>query len=185
MLSRKQTKSHSLKKALFLDRDGVINIDRGYISTKEQCYFVNGIFQIIKQAKEKNYLVVVVTNQTGIGRGFYSEKTFHQFMQWINTKLDNNIDAYYFCPFHAEHGVGHYKQESFDRKPNPGMLLKAIEEHNIDPSASIMVGDKKSDMIAAIRAKIAKRFLLSEQKTEHPERWTNLRQLSDLKRYLL
>lgn len=148
------------KKALFLDRDGVINIDSGYVHTKEQCAFVDGIQELLIDAKQKGYFIVVVTNQAGIGRGYYTEDQFHDFMGWINKSLGGLIDDYYFCPYHPEHGIGQYRVDSNERKPKPGMLLKAIIDHNIDPSLSVMVGDQVSDMEAASRAGLRHCYLI-------------------------
>lgn len=152
------------KKALFLDRDGVINVDHGYVCDKARCDFVAGIMDLLRHAKATGYFIVVVTNQSGIGRGYYTESMFHQFMAWMNRVLANKIDAYYFCPFHAVEGIGAYKRESFDRKPKPGMLLQAMRDHHIVPALSLMVGDKFSDIVAAKRAHIPRRYLLSDKK---------------------
>jgi D-glycero-D-manno-heptose 1,7-bisphosphate phosphatase len=138
-------------KALFLDRDGVINIDHGYVHKPEDFEFVPGIFELVRVAKTKGYKVIVVTNQAGIGRGYYTEEQFQASTNWMCNQFELNggrIDAVYFCPFHPEHGVGDYKRESVCRKPAPGMLLQAQKEHDIDLQASIFVGDKPSDMAA-------------------------------------
>jgi D,D-heptose 1,7-bisphosphate phosphatase len=173
-----------IKKALFLDRDGVVNVDHGYVCSQERCDFVNGIVDLLKRAREKEYLIIIVTNQAGIGRGYYSEKDFHRFMAWMNTALSNSIDAYYFCPYHAEQGVGRYKRDSYDRKPNPGMFLKAIKEHNLDPSLSIMVGDKKSDLLAASKANISRLFLYSNKQPTGSCDFTRISSLLELEDYL-
>jgi D-glycero-D-manno-heptose 1,7-bisphosphate phosphatase len=138
-------------KALFLDRDGVINIDHGYVHKPEDFEFVQGIFDLVRVAKTKGYKVIVVTNQAGIGRSYYTEEQFQALTDWMCDQFKRNggcIDAVYFCPFHPEHGVGNYKRESECRKPAPGMLLQAQKEHDIDLEASIFVGDKPSDMAA-------------------------------------
>jgi D-glycero-D-manno-heptose 1,7-bisphosphate phosphatase len=138
-------------KALFLDRDGVINIDHGYVHKPEDFEFVPGIFDLVRVAKTKGYKVIVVTNQAGIGRGYYTEEQFQALTNWMRNQFELNggcIDAVYFCPFHPEHGVGDYRRESDCRKPAPGMLLQAQKEHDIYLQASIFVGDKPSDMAA-------------------------------------
>lgn len=138
--------------ALFLDRDGVINVDHGYVFTPEKFDFIEGIFELVAHANNSGYLVVVVTNQAGIGRGYYTEDDFHALTDWMCSKFAEHnarIDAVYFCPYHPDHGVGVYRQESVFRKPGPGMLLKAAEDLCIDLANSLMVGDKDSDVKAA------------------------------------
>lgn len=143
------------KRALFLDRDGVINKDHGYVHRPEDFEFVEGIFELVAAAKRAGYLVVVVTNQSGIGRGYYTEADFHDLMGWVNSRFvehDGQIDAVYFSPFHPEHGIGDYRRESDCRKPAPGMFLNAQSELNIDMEQSILIGDKPSDMAAGLAA---------------------------------
>ena len=141
--------------ALFLDRDGVINVDHGYVHRPDQFEFIDGIFDLCRRARDLGYLIVVVTNQAGIGRGYYTEQAFHELTEWMKQRFrDEGIDiaAVYFCPHHAEHGVGMYRSECEWRKPNPGMLLAAAREHGIDLSVSVLVGDKVSDIEAGRRA---------------------------------
>jgi D-glycero-D-manno-heptose 1,7-bisphosphate phosphatase len=143
--------------ALFLDRDGVINIDFGYVYLPRDFQFIEGVFDLVATAKQLGYLVVVVTNQAGIGRGYYSEQQFHYLTQWMRAKFKENgsaIDAVYFCPFHSKHGIGHYRTKSFFRKPAPGMFLLAEFELEIDMEQSILIGDKPSDMAAGLAAGI-------------------------------
>jgi D-glycero-D-manno-heptose 1,7-bisphosphate phosphatase len=110
---------------------------------------------LVAAANDAGYLVIVVTNQAGIGRGYYQEADFHSLTTWMLEQFSfrgSKIDAVYFCPFHPEYGVGRYKCESEYRKPKPGMLLQAAREHQIDLAASMMIGDKVSDMEAGQRA---------------------------------
>lgn len=149
--------------ALFLDRDGVINLDHGYVHTPEKFEFVDGIFEVVAAANRAGYLVVVVTNQAGIGRGYYSEAQFYVLTDWMKAKFADHgaqIDAVYFCPYHPENGIGKYRCESEFRKPAPGMLLQAQRELNIDLSSSIFVGDKASDMQAGKAAGVGRLLLL-------------------------
>ena len=137
--------------ALFLDRDGVINVDYGYVHTPENFHFIEGIFDLVSAARQAGYLVVVVTNQAGIGRGYYSEAQFHDLTHWMKGRFaeqGGQIDGVYFCPYHPEHGVGAYRRESEFRKPAPGMLLQAETELGIDLEQSVLIGDKLSDMAA-------------------------------------
>ena len=142
-------------RALFLDRDGVINHDSGYTSSAENFRFIEGIFDLCRAAKRLGYLLIVVTNQAGIGRGHYSEEDFLALTEWMLSRFKIEgapITDVFFCPYHPEHGVGDYKKDSFDRKPNPGMLQRAAEKHGLDLGRSIMIGDKDSDMYAACKA---------------------------------
>lgn len=143
--------------ALFLDRDGVINKDHGYVFKATDFHFIDGIFELVAAANQAGFLVVVVTNQAGIGRGYYSEVDFHALMAWVATQFGTrggSIDGVYFCPFHPEHGVGEYRRASDCRKPAPGMLLRARRELGIDFERSILVGDNFSDMAAGWAAGI-------------------------------
>lgn len=149
-------------RALFLDRDGVINIDHGYVIRQEDFHFVDGIFDLVRYAKLQGYLVVVVTNQAGIGRGYYAEEEFHQLMDWVAERFVENggkIDKVYFCPDHPEHGIGYYRRQSPMRKPGPGMILAACEELDIDPVQSVLIGDKASDIDAGQAAGVATTLL--------------------------
>ena len=159
--TERKLKPYIRKKALFLDRDGVINIDTGYLYKAVDCIFVDGISDLIKKAKCFGYVIIVVTNQSGIGRGYYTEEEFHQFMSWMNVQLNNQIDDYFFCPYHPKHGVKSYKSDSWDRKPNPGMLEKAIQKHNISPLRSLMIGDNITDIEAARAARVARPLLFN------------------------
>lgn len=138
--------------ALFLDRDGVINVDTGYVHTPEECVFIDGIFELTRQAREAGCPVVVVTNQAGIGRGYYTEAQFHAFMDWMRGEFRRHgsaLDAVYYCPDHPVHGIGKYRRDTDMRKPGPGMFLQAARELDIDLAHSLMVGDSPTDMAAA------------------------------------
>ncbi len=159
-------------RALFLDRDGVINIDHGYVHRPDQFTFIDGIFDLCRRARDLGYLIVVVTNQAGIGRGFYTEQAFHDLTAWMKQRFaDQGIDiaAVYFCPHHAEHGVGEFKCECERRKPNPGMLLDAAREHAIDLSRSVLIGDKESDIDAGRRAGLKRTVLLGKACNSHAD----------------
>lgn len=144
-----------MTKAVFLDRDGIINVDGHYVHKIEDFQFMDGIFDFCRAAKEKGYLLIVFTNQSGIARGYYTEEDFLELTDWMCARFREEgapIDRVYYCPVHPTKGIGKYKIESIDRKPNPGMLLKAKEDYDIDMAASVVLGDKDSDIEAGKRA---------------------------------
>jgi D-glycero-D-manno-heptose 1,7-bisphosphate phosphatase len=161
----------SRRSALFLDRDGVINLDHAYVHKPDNFEFVDGIFDLCRFAKRHGYLIFVVTNQAGIGRGYYTERDFWSLTEWMMEKFREKgcaIDKVYFCPSHPEHGIGKYKTESTFRKPGPGMILQARDEFNVDLGRSILVGDKESDISAGITAGIQTNVLFLPEETESP-----------------
>lgn len=143
----------SSKRALFLDRDGIINVDEGYVYKIEDVSFVPGIENLISFCNEKGITVIVLTNQSGIGRGYYKEEDVLKLHEWMNSELDKlgaKVDAWYFSPFHPESEDSTYKRVSITRKPRPGMALRAAYEHSLDLSRSAMMGDKVSDILSHI-----------------------------------
>jgi D-glycero-D-manno-heptose 1,7-bisphosphate phosphatase len=139
-------------KALFLDRDGVINHNYGYVYRQEDFKFEDGIFELCRAAQAIGYLLIVATNQSGIARGYYTEADFAKITNWMLGRFHEEgvkITEVFYCPYHPEHGVGSYRQDSSDRKPNPGMLLKAKAKYGLSMAASVMLGDKPSDIAAA------------------------------------
>lgn len=151
--------------ALFLDRDGVINVDHGYVGKIKDFVFMNGVFDFLRHAQNKGYRLIVVTNQSGVGRKYYSEQDFHEVMYWMIAELRKEsiaIDGYYGCYYHDVAEDERYRRGSFFRKPNPGMIMDAAIQHRIDINRSIMIGDKKSDMLAAAAAGIPKRIWVSD-----------------------
>lgn len=140
------------KRVAFLDRDGVLNVNRGYVHTPEECEWVEGAIEAVRWLNERGYLVIVVTNQAGIARGYYDEAAFHAFTDWMQGELHRqgaHLDAVYFCPFHPTEGLWEYRREAECRKPRPGMLLQAMAEWEIEPRGSFMIGDKEHDVEAA------------------------------------
>lgn len=175
-----------MNRALFLDRDGVINVDHGYVHKSENFDFVDGIFDVCRVAKEKGYLLIVITNQAGIGRGYYSEREFHEITQWMMQQFSlhsADLTKVYFCPDHPESGLGKYKRQSFFRKPEPGMILAAANEFNIDLSSSVLVGDKISDIAAGRAAGVAQNILLDRNLTFNFEK-SVITHLSQLKKWI-
>tara|TARA_B100001142_G_C14290649_1_gene638808 strand:- start:1066 stop:1635 length:570 start_codon:yes stop_codon:yes gene_type:complete len=157
-----KTHSKKNKKALFLDRDGVINHDYGYVHKAKDFKFIDGIFELLSYASSKNFLIIVITNQAGIGRGFYSEKDFHILSNWMNQEFHKKkilIDKIYFSSTHPTEGLGPYKKDDYRRKPNPGMIFEASNEMGIDLSKSVLIGDKYTDIEAGNAAKIGTNIL--------------------------
>jgi D-glycero-D-manno-heptose 1,7-bisphosphate phosphatase len=149
--------SHSDRRpALFLDRDGVLNEDQGYVHRWEDFRWIPGAREAVAAFNRAGWLVIVVTNQSGVGRGYYTEEDMHRLHAKMAEELARagaRIDAFYFCPHHPEAAHEAYRHpDPPDRKPNPGMILRALAEFPIDPARSVLVGDKGSDMEAARRA---------------------------------
>jgi len=145
------------KPAVFLDRDGVINVDVGYPYRKQDLKFITGAPNAISHLKTSGYLVVVVTNQSGVARGFFSEndvECFHRYIQQDLQKYHTKIDAFYSCPYHPDAIIKQYRFDHPDRKPKPGMIERAIKDLNIDRSKSFLIGDRLSDIQAAHAAGI-------------------------------
>jgi D-glycero-D-manno-heptose 1,7-bisphosphate phosphatase len=154
----KKMEFSQFRSALFLDRDGVINVEKKYVHRVEDFEFLDGIFDLCRAATDRKMAIVVVTNQAGIGRGYYSEVQFEALTKWMMDRFVKEgapITAVYFSPDHPEYGVGSYRKESFDRKPNPGMLLRARDDLGLDLKRSIMIGDKETDIMAAKAAGVA------------------------------
>jgi len=150
-------------KALFLDRDGVINLDVGYIWRPEDFIFQAGVFDACRQAQALDYRLVVVTNQAGIGRGLFSEEEFQALTAWMCARFSDEgvaIARVFHAPTHPEEGIGIYKRESIDRKPGPGMLLKARDALGLDLAAAALVGDRETDIEAAIAAGVGQKLLI-------------------------
>jgi D-glycero-D-manno-heptose 1,7-bisphosphate phosphatase len=143
-----------MRRALFLDRDGVINVEKNYVWRIEDYEFMPGIFDLCLAAQAMGFVPIVITNQAGIGRGYYTEHDFQRVTGWMLERFRQariEIGSVYHCPFHPTEGIGEYRRESFDRKPNPGMILKAQVDLGLDLARSVLVGDNESD-IAAGRA---------------------------------
>ena len=147
-----------LKPALFLDRDGVLNEDRGYVHRWEDFRWIAGAKAAVAAFNRAGWLVIVVTNQSGVGRGYYAEAdvhALHAHMQADLADAGGRIDAFYHAPQHPEAPQEAYRHPDPPlRKPNPGMILQALQDWPIDRDASILIGDKPSDLEAALRAGI-------------------------------
>ena len=161
-------------RGLILDRDGVINVDINFLHRIEDVVFVDGIFELVRAAKAAGYVVVIATNQSGIGRGLYSEAQFHALMRWIGDAFaaeGGGIDGVYFCPHHPTEAIGAYRCDCACRKPKPGMFLQAIREWQLDPARCWTIGDNWRDVDAGAAAGVANRVLLDPTGTAaHRER---------------
>ena len=143
--------------ALFFDRDGVLNVNHGYVHTPERFEWVAGAPQAIRWCNEHGYLVIIVTNQSGMARGFYDEAQFEALMAWMQSDLGAmgaHMDAWYHCPHHPTEGVGDLCVACQCRKPNPGMLEQALSAWEIDKARALLIGDNPSDVEAARRVGI-------------------------------
>lgn len=153
-----------MPKALFLDRDGVVNVEKNYLYKIEDFELIDGIVEVCKYYAALGYLIIIVTNQSGISRGYYTQEDFNRLSQWMIEhfkSLGVTITHIYHCPHH----------ESIDghcdcRKPQPGMFLEAQKDFDLDMERSIMIGDNERDIQAAIRAGVATNILLSVEAIE-------------------
>lgn len=171
-------------KAVFLDRDGVINIDHSYVHKVEDFDFMPGIFELCRYLKQRGYKLIIATNQSGIGRGYYSENDFLKLSDWMKAQFTENqceIDALYYSPYHPEKAKAPYLKKSECRKPAPGMLLQAIKDFDLEPGDCAMIGDNETDIQAAKAAGIGRSILLDTKNlgdidSDADEIWKNLSQ---------
>jgi D-glycero-D-manno-heptose 1,7-bisphosphate phosphatase len=146
-----------LNRIAFLDRDGVLNVDHNYVYRPDQFEWMPEAKEAVLWLNENNFRVVVATNQSGIGRGLYTEKEFEELNQWMHAELRQIhavIDDILFCPHHPTKAIGDYQRECDCRKPNPGMLLQALEKYKAHPKDCFFLGDKPTDMEAAYAAEV-------------------------------
>ena len=149
-----------MHRAVFLDRDGVINEDFGYVGSLDRFHFIDGIFEALQILQSRGFLLIVVTNQSGIARGYYSLQDFFALSRYMLQELSKRgiaIKEIFYCPHHPDEGCS-------CRKPNPGMIMKASKKYDIDLANSWMVGDKPSDIEAGMRAGIKNLVLLDNKK---------------------
>lgn len=174
------------KPAVFFDRDGVINIDTGFVGQIERFDFIDGVKESLSLLKEKGYYLVLVTNQSGIARGKYTEDDFHTLSNFMQKELGDSavFDKIYFCPHHPNAPLEQYKQECSCRKPNSGMFLKAISELDIDVDNSIMIGDHASDLVAAQKANIKTNVLVGNHIESEKELVSNILIFKSLKDFV-
>jgi len=153
--------------AIFLDRDGVINDDLDYVYRIKNFKFIPGVFEACRKFIERGYQIIIITNQAGIARGYYTEDDFEQLNQWMLNKFvyhNVEIKGVYYCPHHPVHGKNQYRVDCDCRKPKPGMILRAAQEHELDLRRSILIGDKASDIKAGKSAGIVTNLLVKTGK---------------------
>ena len=152
-----------VRRAAFLDRDGVVNVDRGYVSRREDFLFVAGVLEGARRLHDLGFALVVVTNQSGIGRGLYDVDAYDQLTAWMKTQFQTvgaPLAGVYHCPHHPTDALGEYRRACDCRKPAPGMLLTAARELGLDLGRSSLFGDRESDLLAARAAGVPVRVLL-------------------------
>jgi len=164
-------------KALFLDRDGVVNVEKNYLHKIEDFELLEGIVEVCRAYQQKEYRIIIVTNQSGIARGYYTDEDFHRLSEWMKghfASMGVDITDIFYCPHHEEIS-GHCDC----RKPSPGMFLDAQRRYGIDMAASVMIGDNERDITAAKRAGVGTNILLSEtaEKSEADRIIRSLREL--------
>jgi D-glycero-D-manno-heptose 1,7-bisphosphate phosphatase len=159
------------RRALFLDRDGIVNEDHDYVHTIDQFHWQDGIFELVAAARGLGYLPVVVTNQSGIGRGYYGEDEFATLTRWMCAEFaaaGAGIERVYHCPFLPDAVRPEYRADHPWRKPKPGMLLAAARDLDLDLGGSLMVGDRWSDMQAAAAAGLKAAVIVGRRSLDAP-----------------
>ena len=150
-------------KALLMDRDGIVNVDHGYVGDIGRFTFMDGIFTLARHAVDRGFRVAVITNQSGIARGYFSEAAFLELTGWMRAAFQAQgveLAGVFHCPYHRGGTVGRYARDSFWRKPNPGMILEAARRLELDLARSVFLGDQPTDMEAAQAAGVERRVLL-------------------------
>ncbi|MCF6310152.1 MAG: D-glycero-beta-D-manno-heptose 1,7-bisphosphate 7-phosphatase [Sulfurimonas sp.] len=152
-----------MNKALFLDRDGVVNIEKDYLYKIDDFEFIDGIFSLCTHYQNLEYIIVIVTNQSGIAREYYTEHDLTVLTSWMTKEFEKyaiEIKKVYYCPHHPD-----ISGECSCRKPNPGMFLEAAKEFNIDLKKSIIIGDKERDIEAGLNAGLLETYLFDSTST--------------------
>jgi D-glycero-D-manno-heptose 1,7-bisphosphate phosphatase len=166
-----------MKKALFLDRDGVINVEKEYLHKIKDFEFIDGIFELCRYYQDLGYMIFIVTNQSGIARKYYSELDFKILTNWMLQEFEHRnikIKKVYHCPHHPD-----INGKCDCRKPEPGMILEAKKDFNIDLAHSLMVGDKERDIEAALNAGIKETYLFDEPNQTKKSKATKIIQKFD------
>lgn len=178
-----------MNKAIFLDRDGTINVEKGYLFKKENFEFIDGAVNAMRILQKAGYLLIIITNQSGIARGYYREEDFYELNEWMEDQLASQgveIDAVYFCPHYPEALISTYNMNCNCRKPKLGLFQKAVKDFDIDLGLSFAIGDKIRDC-AICQSTECRGFLISENEdreiTEAVKngKYKNIRYAMDLK----
>ena len=138
-----------MNKAVFLDRDGVINVDKGYVYRAEDCEYLDGMVEKLKKFQKMGYLLIIITNQSGIARGYFSEEQYLEFERWLIGDLKSKgviITDCYYCPHHPEAVITKYRKKCCCRKPGTELFYRAARDYDIDINKSIVIGDRESDL---------------------------------------
>jgi len=165
--SKEKCNRSTMKKCVFFDRDNTLIIDSGYTYKTSDLIWKTGAIKAIKYLNKLNYLVIVVTNQSGVARGYFKENDVLKFHNHMNKKLNRYkaiINDFFYSPFHEDAKIKKYKKKSIDRKPNNGMIIKAVSKWNIDIKKSFFIGDSKTDKLAATKSKI--KFLKTNKEND-------------------
>ena len=160
--------------AIFLDRDGTLNVDVGYLDAVERLELIPGAVEAVRMFNRLNKKVIVVSNQSGVARGYFDEdrvREIHAALAQKFARAGAAIDAFYYCPHHPTFGKPPYLQDCDCRKPRPGMFVKAAREHNIDLTRSFMIGDKYSDVEAGKRLQMTSILVLTGSGKKHVQRY--------------
>lgn len=172
-------------KALLLDRDGVVNVDHGYVGDRSRFAFIDGIFALTRHAVDRGFRIAVITNQAGIARGYFTEAAFLELSDWMRTAFQAQgveLAGVFHCPYHCDGTVAPYIRNSFWRKPNPGMILEAARRLELDLTRSVFLGDQPTDMQAAQAAGVPRRVHLSPDAAPvgSPAATSTIRRLEEL-----
>ena len=155
-----------MRKAVFLDRDGTINVDYGYVYKKEEFQFLPGVLEGLRLLEQLNFVLVIITNQSGIARGYYTEEEYHELNKWLLNEFEKegiHIASSFYCPHHSEAKVEKYRIECECRKPKTALYKQACEQLGIDISGSYAVGDKLRD-VAFCKENEARGIVLYQEK---------------------
>ena len=172
-----------MNKAVFFDRDGIINLDKQYVHKVEDFFFFPEVFDTLKWLREKGYILILITNQSGIARGYYTvEKmeTLHQYMQNELCKHAAEFDEIFYCPHHPNGIIPKYSFECKCRKPGKQLFERAIQKYKIDPQKSIAIGDNDRDLIPAEQIGM-KCIKISDC---YDDKWITCTRLDEIKRYI-
>jgi D-glycero-D-manno-heptose 1,7-bisphosphate phosphatase len=174
-------------RALLLDRDGIINIDHGYVGKIGDFEFMPGIFAFLRAARDRGYLLAILTNQAGVARGFYGVEDYHRLTAHMLKELKREgieIDLTLACFEHSEGTVSEFTRTSFWRKPNPGMVCEAIRRLRCDPARSAFLGDALRDMQAGLAGGIGKNLWLTQDNPEMPVGVTRVKNFDEALKFL-